>query len=56
MKVAAICAILGWDTTGSLRDVQVLLGHASLSTTQKYLDADPRAQTKLVNNLWKSVD
>ncbi len=40
---------------GSLRDVQQLLGHASLSTTQKYLDADPRAQAKLVNNLWKSV-
>jgi integrase/recombinase XerD len=41
---------------GSLRDVQQLLGHASLSTTQKYLDADPRAQAKLVNNLWKSVE
>ncbi len=41
---------------GSLRDVQQLLGHASLSTTQKYLDADPRAQAKLVNALWKSVE
>lgn len=41
---------------GSLRDVQQLLGDASLSTTQKYLDADPRAQAKLVNNLWKSEE
>ena len=34
---------------GSLRDVQALAGHASLSTTSRYIEADGEAQAKLVN-------
>lgn len=33
---------------GSLRDVQILAGHTSLRTTQRYLDADAEAQRKVV--------
>jgi integrase len=33
---------------GSLRDVQVLAGHASIQTTQRYIDGDSDAQRKLV--------
>jgi integrase/recombinase XerD len=33
---------------GSLRDVQVLAGHAALSTTQRYIDPDAEAQRKVV--------
>jgi len=33
---------------GSLRDVQMLAGHATLSTTQRYIDADVEAQKKIV--------
>jgi integrase/recombinase XerD len=33
---------------GSLRDVQYLAGHASLSTTQIYIDGDSEAQRKVV--------
>ena len=33
---------------GSLRDVQYLAGHASLSTTQIYIDGDTDAQRKVV--------
>jgi integrase len=33
---------------GSLRDVQVLAGHASIATTQRYIDGDSDAQRKLV--------
>jgi site-specific recombinase XerD len=36
---------------GSLRDVQQLAGHASLSTTQRYIAADVRAQRKVVDLL-----
>lgn len=33
---------------GSLRDVQMLAGHSNLRTTQRYIDANPEAQTKIV--------
>ncbi|WP_245449466.1 site-specific integrase [Chelatococcus asaccharovorans] len=32
----------------SLRDVQVLAGHRSIETTQRYIDGDTDAQRKLV--------
>ena len=34
---------------GSLRDVQALAGHASLTTTSRYIETDAEAQSKLVN-------
>lgn len=34
---------------GSLRDVQVLAGHAALSTTQRYIEPDAAAQRKIVD-------
>jgi integrase len=34
---------------GSLRDVQAMAGHASLTTTSRYIEADSEAQQKLVN-------
>jgi integrase len=33
---------------GSLRDVQLLAGHRSIQTTQRYIDGDSDAQRKLV--------
>jgi len=33
---------------GSLRDIQVLAGHTSLSTTQRYIESDAAAQRKIV--------
>lgn len=36
---------------GSLRDVQQLAGHASLQTTQRYIDGDTDAQRRLVQLL-----
>jgi integrase/recombinase XerD len=33
---------------GSLRDVQVLAGHSSIQTTERYIDYDTDAQRRLV--------
>jgi integrase/recombinase XerD len=33
---------------GSLRDVQVLAGHSSIQTTERYIDFDTEAQRRLV--------
>lgn len=34
---------------GSLRDVQLLAGHSTLGTTQRYIEADGMAQRRVVN-------
>lgn len=34
---------------GSIRDVQILAGHSSLKTTERYIDRSDGAQTKVVN-------
>jgi integrase len=34
---------------GSLRDVQLLAGHADLTTTSAYIEADPEAARRVVN-------
>lgn len=36
---------------GSLRDVQLLAGHSSLQTTQRYIDYDTEAQRKVIEML-----
>lgn len=36
---------------GSLRDVQALLGHKNLGTTQRYIDTDTDAQRRLIESL-----
>ena len=38
-------------TGGSLRDVQLLAGHRSIQTTQRYIDGDSDAQRKLISLL-----
>jgi site-specific recombinase XerC len=39
----------GSQSGGSLRDVQLLAGHASIVTTQCYIDGDTDAQRRLVS-------
>lgn len=39
------------EVGGSLRDVMALAGHSSIATTQRYVDADPEAQRKLIDRL-----
>jgi integrase len=34
---------------GSLRDVQLLAGHRSIQTTQRYIDGDSEAQRRLIS-------
>ena len=36
---------------GSLRDIQVMVGHSSLQTTQRYIESDNESQKKVVNLL-----
>jgi integrase/recombinase XerD len=36
---------------GSLRDVQMMVGHSSLQTTQRYIDADSDSQRRVVDLL-----
>nr|WP_076070284.1 site-specific integrase [Sphingomonas montana] len=38
-------------TGGSLRDVQLLAGHRSLTTTERYIDGDSAAQRRLIRLL-----
>src|SRR6266403_3120298 len=36
---------------GSLRDVQMLAGHTNLRTTQRYIEANPEAQRRVVQQI-----
>lgn len=37
------------EVGGSLRDVQLMVGHTSLQTTQRYIEYDTHSQRKLIN-------
>jgi integrase len=45
------CAKKIVEAGGSLRDVQELAGHASLQTTQRYIQGDSAAKRKVVDLL-----
>jgi integrase/recombinase XerD len=47
--VITLAARLVHKAGGSLRDVQLLAGHRSLLTTQRYIDGDTDVQRKLVS-------
>ena len=47
-KFSDPCARKISEVGGSLRDVQQLAGHASLSTTARYIESDADAQRKVV--------
>jgi integrase/recombinase XerD len=36
---------------GSLRDIQMMVGHTSLQTTQRYIEYDTQSQRMLINLL-----
>jgi integrase len=46
-----LTARLTHQAGGSLRDVQLLAGHRSIATTERYIDGDSHAQRKLVSLL-----
>lgn len=47
--VCVIVAVMYYVVSGgSLRDVQLLAGHRSIQTTERYIDGDTDAQRKLV--------
>jgi integrase/recombinase XerD len=46
-----LTARLNHQAGGSLRDVQLLAGHRSIATTERYIDGDSHAQRKLVSLL-----
>jgi site-specific recombinase XerC len=48
-RVVTRCARKIVEAGGSLRDVQELAGHASLSTTQRYIQGDTAAKRRLVD-------
>jgi site-specific recombinase XerC len=48
-RVVTRCARKIVEAGGSLRDVQELAGHASLSTTQRYIQGDTAAKRRVVD-------
>jgi site-specific recombinase XerD len=52
MRGCSLVTVAAWKATlagGSLRDVQDMLGHASLNTTQRYLEPSSDAKRRLVD-------
>ena len=47
------CARKVFEAGGSLKDVQALAGHSSLSTTQRYIEQEVSAQKKVVNLIYQ---
>jgi site-specific recombinase XerC len=48
-RCTTACARKIVEAGGSLRDVQELAGHASLSTTQRYIQGDTAAKRRVVD-------